>query len=125
MISAILSENEVWCFEVKYCNVPSQIHLLDAKRQCETEVNLHANTKELLKNAQKEIAALKQQLHNMEAQIASQSLQRAAGQGKGGKEYVASNNRYPMQIHGEKNLSRMRRIQCARNILKKLNIRLA
>ncbi|KAM3841233.1 nucleoprotein TPR isoform 2-T2 [Vipera latastei] len=58
------------------------IHLLDAKRQCETEVNLHANTKELLKNAQKEIAALKQQLHNMEAQIASQSLQRAAGQGQ-------------------------------------------
>ncbi|XP_026559032.1 nucleoprotein TPR isoform X1 [Pseudonaja textilis] len=59
------------------------IHLLDAKRQCEAEVNLHANTKELLKNAQKEIAALKQQLHNMEAQIASQSLQRAPGQGKG------------------------------------------
>uniref|UniRef100_A0A0B8RPS6 Nucleoprotein TPR n=1 Tax=Philothamnus irregularis TaxID=1899461 RepID=A0A0B8RPS6_9SAUR len=58
------------------------IHLLDAKRQCETEVNLHANTKELLKNAQKEIAVLKQQLHNMEAQIASQSLQRAPGQGQ-------------------------------------------
>ncbi|XP_039176550.1 nucleoprotein TPR isoform X2 [Crotalus tigris] len=58
------------------------IHLLDAKRQCETEVNFHANTKELLKNAQKEIAALRQQLHNMEAQIASQSLQRAAGQGQ-------------------------------------------
>uniref|UniRef100_A0A8C5SFS3 Translocated promoter region, nuclear basket protein n=1 Tax=Laticauda laticaudata TaxID=8630 RepID=A0A8C5SFS3_LATLA len=58
------------------------IHLLDAKRQCESEVNLHANTKELLKNAQKEIAVLKQQLHNMEAQIASQSLQRAPGQGQ-------------------------------------------
>uniref|UniRef100_A0A8C6XWH0 Nucleoprotein TPR n=1 Tax=Naja naja TaxID=35670 RepID=A0A8C6XWH0_NAJNA len=64
------------------------IHLLDAKRQCESEVNLHANTKELLKNAQKEIAALKQQLHNMEAQIASQSLQRAPGQGKGKREDV-------------------------------------
>uniref|UniRef100_A0A670YV32 Nucleoprotein TPR n=1 Tax=Pseudonaja textilis TaxID=8673 RepID=A0A670YV32_PSETE len=64
------------------------IHLLDAKRQCEAEVNLHANTKELLKNAQKEIAALKQQLHNMEAQIASQSLQRAPGQGKGKREDV-------------------------------------
>lgn len=48
-------------------------------------MNLHANTKELLKNAQKEIAALKQQLHNMEAQIASQSLQRTPGQGKGEK----------------------------------------
>ncbi|KAG8132789.1 putative Translocated promoter region protein [Naja naja] len=60
----------------------AEIHLLDAKRQCESEVNLHANTKELLKNAQKEIAALKQQLHNMEAQIASQSLQRAPGQGQ-------------------------------------------
>ncbi|XP_070602426.1 nucleoprotein TPR isoform X2 [Erythrolamprus reginae] len=58
------------------------IHLLDAKRQCETEGNLHANTKELLKNAQKEIATLKQQLHNMEAQIASQSLQKAPGQGQ-------------------------------------------
>uniref|UniRef100_A0A8C5SDQ8 Translocated promoter region, nuclear basket protein n=1 Tax=Laticauda laticaudata TaxID=8630 RepID=A0A8C5SDQ8_LATLA len=64
------------------------IHLLDAKRQCESEVNLHANTKELLKNAQKEIAVLKQQLHNMEAQIASQSLQRAPGQGKGKREDV-------------------------------------
>nr|XP_056701605.1 nucleoprotein TPR [Euleptes europaea] len=58
------------------------IHLLDAKRQLETEMNLHVNTKELLKNAQKEIAALKQQLHNMEAQLASQSSQRAPGQGQ-------------------------------------------
>uniref|UniRef100_A0A803TS71 Nucleoprotein TPR n=1 Tax=Anolis carolinensis TaxID=28377 RepID=A0A803TS71_ANOCA len=51
------------------------IHLLDAKRQLDTEMNLHASTKELLKNAQKDIATLKQQLHNMEAQLASQSLQ--------------------------------------------------
>ncbi|XP_048338451.1 nucleoprotein TPR isoform X1 [Sphaerodactylus townsendi] len=58
------------------------IHLLDAKRQLETETNLHANTKELLKNAQKENAALKQHLHNMEAQLASQSSQRAPGQGQ-------------------------------------------
>lgn len=61
-----------------------QIHLLDAKRQLETEMSLHVNTKELLKNAQKEIATLKQQLHNMEAQLASQSLQRGPGQGKRG-----------------------------------------
>ncbi|XP_054835296.1 nucleoprotein TPR isoform X2 [Eublepharis macularius] len=58
------------------------IHLLDSKRQLETEINLHVNTKELLKNAQKEIAMLKQQLHNMEAQLASQSSQRAPGQGQ-------------------------------------------
>ncbi|XP_060088376.1 nucleoprotein TPR [Heteronotia binoei] len=58
------------------------IHLLDAKRQLETEMNLHVNTKELLKNAQKDIATLKQQLHNMEVQLASQSSQRAPGQGQ-------------------------------------------
>ncbi|XP_015270736.1 PREDICTED: nucleoprotein TPR isoform X2 [Gekko japonicus] len=58
------------------------IHLLDGKRQLETETNLHVNTKELLKNAQKEIATLKQQLHNTEAQLASQSSQRAPGQGQ-------------------------------------------
>ncbi|XP_077188778.1 nucleoprotein TPR isoform X2 [Paroedura picta] len=58
------------------------IHLLDAKRQFETEMNLHVNTKELLKNAQKDIVTLKQQLHNMEAQLASQSSQRAPGQGQ-------------------------------------------
>ncbi|XP_062990920.1 nucleoprotein TPR isoform X2 [Elgaria multicarinata webbii] len=58
------------------------IHLLDTKRQLETEMNLHINTKELLKNAQKDIATLKQQLHNMEAQLASQSLQRTPGEGQ-------------------------------------------
>ncbi|XP_042322300.1 nucleoprotein TPR isoform X2 [Sceloporus undulatus] len=57
------------------------VHLLDAKRQLETEINFHANTKELLKNAQKEITTLKQQLHNIEAQLASQSLQRPPTQG--------------------------------------------
>uniref|UniRef100_A0A8D2J5L1 Nucleoprotein TPR n=1 Tax=Varanus komodoensis TaxID=61221 RepID=A0A8D2J5L1_VARKO len=57
------------------------IHLLDAKRQLETEMSLHANTKELLKNAQKDVATLKQQLLNMEAQLASQSLQRTPGEG--------------------------------------------
>lgn len=62
-----------------------QIHLLDAKRQLETETNLHMNTKELLKNAQKENVTLKQQLRNMEAQLASQSSQRAPGQGKRAK----------------------------------------
>uniref|UniRef100_A0A8D2J779 Nucleoprotein TPR n=1 Tax=Varanus komodoensis TaxID=61221 RepID=A0A8D2J779_VARKO len=58
------------------------IHLLDAKRQLETEMSLHANTKELLKNAQKDVATLKQQLLNMEAQLASQSLQRTPGEGQ-------------------------------------------
>ncbi|XP_012658027.1 nucleoprotein TPR [Otolemur garnettii] len=56
------------------------VQLLDTKRQLDTETNLHLNTKELLKNAQKEIATLKQHLSNMEVQLASQSSQRT---GKG------------------------------------------
>ncbi|CAO2637178.1 Nucleoprotein TPR [Lemmus lemmus] len=56
------------------------VQLLDTKRQLDTEINLHLNTKELLKNAQKEIATLKQHLSNMEVQLASQSSQRT---GKG------------------------------------------
>ncbi|XP_068930529.1 nucleoprotein TPR isoform X1 [Petaurus breviceps papuanus] len=60
------------------------VHLLDTKRQLETEINRHLNTKELLKNAQKETATLKQQLNNVEAQLASQSAQRAPGKGQPG-----------------------------------------
>ncbi|KAM6219193.1 nucleoprotein TPR isoform 2-T2 [Rhynchocyon petersi] len=52
------------------------VQLLDTKRQLDTEINLHLNTKELLKNGQKEIAVLKQHLGNMEVQLASQSSQR-------------------------------------------------
>uniref|UniRef100_A0A8D0GEX5 Nucleoprotein TPR n=1 Tax=Sphenodon punctatus TaxID=8508 RepID=A0A8D0GEX5_SPHPU len=58
------------------------IHLLDMKKQLETEASLHLNTKELLKNAQKEIATLKQQLSNIEAQLVTQSSQRAPGKGQ-------------------------------------------
>uniref|UniRef100_H0WA32 Nucleoprotein TPR n=1 Tax=Cavia porcellus TaxID=10141 RepID=H0WA32_CAVPO len=61
------------------------VQLLDTKRQLDTETNLHFNTKELLKNAQKEIATLKQYLSNMETQLASQSSQRT------GKEEVRKN----------------------------------
>ncbi|XP_074858366.1 nucleoprotein TPR isoform X2 [Carettochelys insculpta] len=60
------------------------VHLLDTKRQLETEINRHLNTKELLKNAQKEIAILKQQLNNAEAQLASQTLQQVPGKGQPG-----------------------------------------
>ncbi|XP_036199439.1 nucleoprotein TPR isoform X2 [Myotis myotis] len=56
------------------------VQLLDTKRQLDTEINLHLSTKELLKNAQKESATLKQHLSNMEVQLASQSSQRT---GKG------------------------------------------
>ncbi|XP_004943366.4 nucleoprotein TPR isoform X2 [Gallus gallus] len=56
-----------------------EVHILDLKRQLETETNRHINTKELLKNAQKEATVLKQQLNNTEAQLASQSSQRAPG----------------------------------------------
>uniref|UniRef100_A0A8D0F9T9 Nucleoprotein TPR n=1 Tax=Strix occidentalis caurina TaxID=311401 RepID=A0A8D0F9T9_STROC len=59
-----------------------EVHILDLKRQLETETNRHINTKELLKNAQKETAMLKQQLNNTEAQLASQSSQRVPGKGQ-------------------------------------------
>ncbi|KAF4800781.1 Nucleoprotein TPR [Turdus rufiventris] len=59
-----------------------EVHILDLKRQLETETNRHINTKELLKNAQKESAMLKQQLNNTEAQLTSQSSQRPPGTGQ-------------------------------------------
>ncbi|KAM7014089.1 nucleoprotein TPR [Passerculus sandwichensis] len=59
-----------------------EVHILDLKRQLETETNRHINTKELLKNAQKENAMLKQQLNNTEAQLTSQSSQRSPGKGQ-------------------------------------------
>ncbi|RMC08356.1 hypothetical protein DUI87_14598 [Hirundo rustica rustica] len=61
-----------------------EVHILDLKRQLETETNRHMNTKELLKNAQKESAVLKQQLNNTEAQLTSQSSQRPPGKGQPG-----------------------------------------
>ncbi|XP_059333760.1 nucleoprotein TPR isoform X1 [Ammospiza nelsoni] len=59
-----------------------EVHILDLKRQLETETSRHINTKELLKNAQKENAMLKQQLNNTEAQLTSQSSQRSPGKGQ-------------------------------------------
>ncbi|XP_027605200.1 nucleoprotein TPR isoform X2 [Pipra filicauda] len=59
-----------------------EVQILDLKRQLETETNRHVNTKELLKNAQKEAAMLKQQLNNTEAQLTSQSSQRPPGKGQ-------------------------------------------
>ncbi|XP_027757763.1 nucleoprotein TPR isoform X2 [Empidonax traillii] len=59
-----------------------EVHILDLKRQLETETNRHTNTKELLKNAQREAAMLKQQLNNTEAQLTSQSSQRPPGKGQ-------------------------------------------
>ncbi|KAM4659298.1 nucleoprotein TPR isoform 3-T3 [Amazona ochrocephala] len=59
-----------------------EVHILDLKRQLETETNRHISTKELLKNAQKETLMLKQQLNNTEAQLTSQSSQRAPGKGQ-------------------------------------------
>ncbi|XP_059710541.1 nucleoprotein TPR isoform X5 [Haemorhous mexicanus] len=59
-----------------------EVHILDLKRQLETETNRHINTKELLKNAQKENSMLKQQLNNTEAQLTSQSSQRPPGKGQ-------------------------------------------
>ncbi|VTJ78923.1 Hypothetical predicted protein [Marmota monax] len=64
------------------------VQLLDTKRQLDTETNLHLSTKELLKNAQKEITTLKQHLGNMEVQLASQSSQRTGKGQPGDKEDV-------------------------------------
>uniref|UniRef100_A0A8C5Q972 Nucleoprotein TPR n=1 Tax=Leptobrachium leishanense TaxID=445787 RepID=A0A8C5Q972_9ANUR len=58
------------------------VQILDLKRQSESEVNLHNNSKELLKNANKEISVLKQQLTNVESQLASRSKQQSANQGQ-------------------------------------------
>ncbi|KAJ7332338.1 hypothetical protein JRQ81_014518 [Phrynocephalus forsythii] len=74
-------EREIAQLKKKLENEAEQRHALTKIRmQLETEMNLHVHTKELLKNAQKEITTLKQQLHNMEAQLASQSVQLSSGQ---------------------------------------------
>ncbi|XP_060686286.1 translocated promoter region b, nuclear basket protein isoform X2 [Hemiscyllium ocellatum] len=46
------------------------IQILELKKQLETESNLHVKTKELLKNAEKEINALKLSLNNVETELA-------------------------------------------------------
>ncbi|XP_053549834.1 LOW QUALITY PROTEIN: nucleoprotein TPR [Bombina bombina] len=56
--------------------------VLDLKKQYESEVSLHSSTKELLKNSNKEISVLKQQLNNFEAQLASRSSPQTASKGK-------------------------------------------
>ncbi|XP_068096253.1 nucleoprotein TPR [Hyperolius riggenbachi] len=61
------------------------VQILDFKRQYESEVNLHNNTKEILKNTHKEIAVLKQQLSNYEAQLASRPAQPSISQEKADK----------------------------------------
>ncbi|XP_036298854.1 nucleoprotein TPR isoform X3 [Pipistrellus kuhlii] len=52
------------------------VQLLDTKRQLDTEINLHLSTKELLKNAQKENATLRQHVSTVEVRLASLSSQR-------------------------------------------------
>ncbi|KAM5148156.1 nucleoprotein TPR [Mantella aurantiaca] len=54
------------------------VQILDLKRQYDSELNLHNGTKELLKNSNKEISTLKQQLTNFEAVLASRSSQPSA-----------------------------------------------
>nr|DBA17744.1 TPA: hypothetical protein GDO54_016072 [Pyxicephalus adspersus] len=58
------------------------VQILDLKRQYESEVNLHNNTKELLKNSNKEISTLKQQLSNLETQLVSRANQLSSAQNK-------------------------------------------
>ncbi|KAM8929908.1 nucleoprotein TPR isoform 2-T2 [Pelodytes ibericus] len=57
------------------------VQILELRRQCDSEVNLHNNTKELLKNSNKEISVLKQQLNYFEVQLASRSNQQTADKG--------------------------------------------
>ncbi|XP_030061272.1 nucleoprotein TPR isoform X2 [Microcaecilia unicolor] len=71
-------ENEV---EQKHLLGKNQdIRLIETKKQYDSEVNIHLKTKELLKNSQKEIFALKQQLRNTEAQLAIRTSQQALGE---------------------------------------------
>nr|AXF79603.1 TPR [Xenopus laevis] len=58
------------------------VQVLELKKQYEMELNLHNNTKELLKNSHKEISVLKQQLNSFELQLASRSSQQAANRDK-------------------------------------------
>ncbi|KAM4641426.1 nucleoprotein TPR [Discoglossus pictus] len=58
------------------------VQVLDLKKQCESEVSLHTNTKELLKNANKEISMLKQKLNNFETQLESRASQQTASKDK-------------------------------------------
>ncbi|XP_072919390.1 translocated promoter region b, nuclear basket protein isoform X3 [Hemitrygon akajei] len=46
------------------------IQLMEIKKQLEMESNLHTKTKELLKNSEKEVSALKLQLNNLESKLA-------------------------------------------------------
>ncbi|RXN01788.1 Nucleoprotein TPR [Acipenser ruthenus] len=62
------------------------LQLLEAKKQLETQGAMHLKTKELLKNAEKEIATLRQQISNAESQLASQVSQGAGAKGPQGAE---------------------------------------
>ncbi|XP_064416030.1 translocated promoter region b, nuclear basket protein isoform X2 [Latimeria chalumnae] len=62
------------------------VQILEAKKQLDCEKNLHNTTKELLKNAEKEIGTLKQQLSNTEAQLASQASQGTDGKAQSSTE---------------------------------------
>ncbi|KAK1164025.1 hypothetical protein AOXY_G16008 [Acipenser oxyrinchus oxyrinchus] len=62
------------------------LQLLEAKKELETQGAMHLQTKELLKNAEKEIATLRQQISNAESQLASQVSQGAGTKGPQGAE---------------------------------------
>ncbi|MGH0154837.1 UNVERIFIED_CONTAM: hypothetical protein FKN15_048281 [Acipenser sinensis] len=62
------------------------LQLLEAKKELETQGAMHLQTKELLKNAEKEIATLRQQISNAESQITSQVSQGAGTKGPQGAE---------------------------------------
>ncbi|KAK1165301.1 translocated promoter region b, nuclear basket protein isoform X1 [Acipenser oxyrinchus oxyrinchus] len=62
------------------------LQLLEAKKQLETQGAMHLKTKELLKNAEKEIVTLRQQISNAESQLASQVSQGAGTKGPQGAE---------------------------------------
>ncbi|XP_067846585.1 translocated promoter region b, nuclear basket protein isoform X3 [Heptranchias perlo] len=57
------------------------IQLVDFKKQLETESGLHTKTKELLKNAEKELSTLKLHINNVETKLAAETQ---GGVSKGG-----------------------------------------
>ncbi|XP_066548647.1 nucleoprotein TPR isoform X2 [Amia ocellicauda] len=76
------------------------LQLLEAKKQLETQNSMQLKTKELLKNAEQEISTLRQQLSNMEAQLASQATKRS---GESGSERDAEELRSSLKKTEEQN----------------------
>ncbi|KAG2461802.1 TPR protein, partial [Polypterus senegalus] len=91
------------------------LQLLEVKKQLETQLSVHEKTKELLKNAEKEIGTLKQQLSNAENQIASQALQGSASTVRQGAEVDIEDLQTRLRQSEEQNNDLKERLKTATN----------